>query len=343
MTSTINLFHDNHFSVLPKSASKNCIFSKYNFDCLKGVLAFVVLFHHLFQNTNIITNGVGRFFLQNMGPWAVGVYFFISGYGLLYSCINKKNYVLIFPRNRILPFYLIIVSLFIVYLTLDSLLKIPISTSQIFHSLTFGGSIVENGWYLQTILFLYIAFAIIFRFFLLKKSIIIMTIIVFFYSIYKYATGPFYTTFVTPCCFVLGGWALLLSLKYDYYIQQKLFQVKIFSSVGFLFSIVAYLIFSKHIHSDCKWIFFIFSNVFFCTFLICIDQFLLLRNKLFKRIGDFSLEIYTLQGLWIKILHSKIYYISNDYQYCLLVFIATLISAYCFHFWTQKIYGICRR
>ena len=213
MTSTINLFHDNHFSVLPKSASKNCIFSKYNFDCLKGMLAFVVLFHHLFQNTNIVTNGGLRFFLQNMGPWAVGVYLFISGYGLLYSYINKKDYVLIFPRNRLLPFYLIILSLFFIYLTLYYLLEIPISKLQIFHSLTFDGTIIENGWYLQTILFLYIIFGIIFRFFSPKRSFIIMTIIVFLYSIYKYATAPFYTTFVTPCCFVLGGG--VLSLKYD--------------------------------------------------------------------------------------------------------------------------------
>ena len=181
------------------------IFSKYNFDCLKGVLAFVVLFHHLSQNTNIVTNGGLSFFLQNMGPWAVGVYLFISGYGLLYSYMNKKDYVLIFPRNRLLPFYLIIVSLFVVYLALYSFLEIPISKSQIFHTLTFDGTIIEGGWYLQTILFLYIVFGIVFRLFSSKKSIVIMTIIVFLYSIYKYATGPFYTTFVTPCCFILGG------------------------------------------------------------------------------------------------------------------------------------------
>lgn len=53
---------------------------------LKGILAVGVLLHHIYQKTDIILHeSVSGFLFQSLGYYCVSLFFFISGFGLMYS------------------------------------------------------------------------------------------------------------------------------------------------------------------------------------------------------------------------------------------------------------------
>ena len=61
-------------------------FNRNRTESLKGFLALAVLFHHLYQKTQIVEHSTFfGFFLQSLGYYCVSIFFFISGYGLLMS------------------------------------------------------------------------------------------------------------------------------------------------------------------------------------------------------------------------------------------------------------------
>lgn len=78
-------------------------FNRNRTESLKGFLALAVLFHHLYQKTQIVEHSTFfGFFLQSLGYYCVSIFFFISGYGLLmsfnrggiYEHINKTEFCL---------------------------------------------------------------------------------------------------------------------------------------------------------------------------------------------------------------------------------------------------------
>ena len=315
-------------------------FSKQSFDCLKGLFALVILSHHLYQNTHIVTNKFLCLIFQNMGVWAVGIYLFISGFGLYYSYLNKgDDYIASFPRNRILPFYLICVTLVLIYLGINMFIDNPVTTEKILYSLSFGGTIIKHGWYLQTILFVYIAFWFAFRFFATKKKVPVIMTVVVIYALYKYGTGALSTSYETVLCVLAGGGAYWLNLRRQ--TPRKLFSVVIF--VLFASSFIMRFVCSKYNLLYLSWPFTSIANISFCFFVVSIDNIKLIRNRLFEKLGEYSLEIYTLQGLWILVFHSEKIYINNAFSFAILVSVCTFASSYVFHFWTKKIYKICRR
>lgn len=61
-------------------------FCRNNTEHLKGGLALVVLFHHIYQKTQIVDHdSLWGFLMQSLGYYCVSLFFFISGYGLLLS------------------------------------------------------------------------------------------------------------------------------------------------------------------------------------------------------------------------------------------------------------------
>lgn len=70
-------------------------FSRNTTEHLKGYLALAVLFHHLYQKTQIIDHeSLLGFFMQSLGYYCVSLFFFISGYGLIMSANRGGIYKL---------------------------------------------------------------------------------------------------------------------------------------------------------------------------------------------------------------------------------------------------------
>ena len=68
------------------------MFTKNQSISIKGLFAIVVLLHHTYQQMNIckVLSPVD-YFIRSLGCLAVGVFFFISGYGLYRSMIANKT------------------------------------------------------------------------------------------------------------------------------------------------------------------------------------------------------------------------------------------------------------
>ncbi len=133
-----------------------------NSQVLKGISALLVVFAHL--STNIqkpFPNIVMNLFVY-VGPLAVAVFFFLSGYGLTFSYLKKGDeYLNGFFRKRLLslivPFLIVLVPY-----NLIVVLRGRFVLNDFFYSVIDGDPLnVKYSWYVAVILLFYVLFFIV--------------------------------------------------------------------------------------------------------------------------------------------------------------------------------------
>lgn len=130
--------------------------------CLKGILAFCVIFHHISQKSIFHATGTISIF-EHIGFVFVGIFFFCSGYGLYKSFKTKENYLDGFLKKRVLPIvisYYIMVALYAVYYLIT---KPGFSASEWICKLTGLTMINSQAWFVYVIVIMYVAFYFVFR------------------------------------------------------------------------------------------------------------------------------------------------------------------------------------
>lgn len=281
--------------------SKNYL-SKDSTTALKGIFALFVLIHHLYQYSGILHGtAIGHIF-QTMGYLSVAMFFFLSGYGMMQSYKKSEGYINSYPRKRILTFYIDIIVFVLIYLIFRLITEPSIITVDVLiKSLTFGGTIIANGWYLQVALVLYLLFYLIFRFVKnnnLKVLLAILSTLIFVSLLWLLGFSS--TWFEGLLAFPLG----LLWSKYQDKIDNKENKAQI--SIGFIsFAIFGmsfvlnYVIKVEVISILLKML----SAVSFVVFVIQMIRWIPIVCKLTLYLGKISLETYTLQGLLLWILH----------------------------------------
>lgn len=156
------------------------IWNRNQSSLLQGIFCIAIMLHHL---TQLIT-GYGEIYLgpitylSSMGILFTSVFFFFSGYGLIYSFYNKENYLENFLIHR-LP--VILVPFFIantVYLLVRVFYTgIPTSPLDAVKCITGIVLLNGNGWYMVEIFYFYLVFYLAFRFIKNKDvSLIILTV-----------------------------------------------------------------------------------------------------------------------------------------------------------------------
>lgn len=124
---------------------------------LRGIAALMVVIYHVACNLREV-----RLFSQTLiwGDIAVAQFFFLSGYGLMISYINKGNkYIDGFIGKRfvkLLPAFLIAVIGYEIYQSTN----VNHSTIKSFTSIVHGGTILPDSWFVITILIYYLFFFI---------------------------------------------------------------------------------------------------------------------------------------------------------------------------------------
>ena len=82
---------------------------------LKGLLALLIIFHHISQK---ITTGENFSNFEYMGRYIVALFFFLSGYGLYFQYSNNATYMENFLKKRLvrifIPFFVFIV-IYVIY------------------------------------------------------------------------------------------------------------------------------------------------------------------------------------------------------------------------------------
>lgn len=150
---------------------------------MKGICAVFVFLHH-FTNESIYT-GPLFFIFKPIGIYMVALFFFYSGYGLMYSKRNKPDYMNNFLKQRfcsvLIPYLIVIVIYSVIkYICTD------ITISDIFTSYLERWPIVDNSWFIVSILILYLLFWLSFG--VVKNYILFIVVfaILFVWSILDY-------------------------------------------------------------------------------------------------------------------------------------------------------------
>lgn len=184
----------------------------YNENCLsfeqtlsiRGFLSLLIVFHHLSQRFSILFFGYPIF--QNIGFLIVGIFFFYSGYGLIYSYLYKKDYMKSFISKRFFSLYLAL--MLITFFTI--LLQIGMGESVSFLTFIrqiFGVSLVHGTyWYIWILLLFYIVFYLLFSSFDKKKAMILYSIFIFLFTFFLITYKVEGYWFLSLSGFLLGIW-----------------------------------------------------------------------------------------------------------------------------------------
>ncbi len=307
--------------------------SKDNSNCAKGIFCVFILLAHLYTSTNGGGWGPVRIVqacnvvAMAMGYLSVAMFFFFSGYGLFSQYTERgREYLRTFPKKRMLPLYVNCVILIAVYTVLRILVYgEALPAWHIAQSFLWGKTVIVYGWYLQTILLLYVAFWAIFS--LCRRGEVARWLMLAFLLVYA---------LVCALCGIEGTWyeAVLpfwlgmvwraqksaldrwLSSKYFW----KLSGAFIVFAVLFVLGIISLLgAFRMPVR--------MLSMVVFAVLVMVLLSRISVANPITRFFGKYSLEIYVAQGAVLTFLHSRIIYISHPLAYCAVAVPAVLLVA----------------
>ena len=270
---------------------------------------------------------------EYMGRYIFALFFFLSGYGLYFQYSNNSTYMENFLRKRLvrifIPFFIFIVIYVIYRATLGEVVNVDFFLS--FwrdHS-----NIIYNGWFINSIIILYVIFYVSFK---MKGSKIAIFKLVFFILVYIFwkvyrSHGDW--EYVSVMAFLLGVVWMKHRNLIDKFIEKNYFVCLVsFSILMYVFH--HYEAIMKNIGITNKYVYYgIVGNL--CT-MIFVVYYLLLTNKLnfsnkyLDFLGDISFEIYMIHGLVMHYL-GKFFVSSpvNDVIYTIVVLLVSIILSYC--------------
>lgn len=306
--------------------------------CLKGLFTLAVLLHHIYLHTRIFAGSIPGKILEMMGYWSVSVFFFLSGYGLMLSWMQKgMEYVAQLPKNRILPLYIKYLILTVIYGVFSWFSGSPFPLSDLPDALVLNKVLITYGWYLKTILLFYLFYYAVFRWFRsYALSAGILSGCVLGYMGFCWFSGADSATYVSCLSFLLGLCAGKKRQSFFHIFEKEKVSILLsFAATGLW--ILLYLItpggpvryFAKTFSSPC-----------FVILVLALVNFVMRRwdallcNPLLHFTGNLSLEIYTIQGLFLNLFKGPLLNIENTVLYILTVFVSTFFAAYLLHrFW----------
>ncbi len=177
--------------IAPKGEFSSVYLGRDQMMAMRTFACLSIILHHLTQRiTNYGAIGKGPITLYNhIGFLFTAVFFFSSGYGLMYSYLNKKNYLDGFLRKRLsavlVPFILVNIVTILVnriaykkgvnddfLLTLKQVLGIELLDG--------------NGWFIVEIIVFYVLFTALFSIFK-NKDISLTLLIIFVFAVMAFA------------------------------------------------------------------------------------------------------------------------------------------------------------
>ncbi len=267
---------------------KNKLLDKSDTYPLRGICMLMIIFHHAFLRYKSVefTSG-GEILLNNplysvwhWGFLAIGVFFFLSGFGLYYSIQRnsplRSRWLLTQMKKLILPFLF----LWVVYLICFAIWKpsnINSSLWQYFFTLRSPG---RETWFYQVIIGTYFVTFFIFRYIRNDKfrlPILLGCCFIYIIIMRKYSTGPWWYNSILN--FPMG----IICAKYYKNVDR------IPDIIILLFSSFIYFIVYRYIRIN------IIESLSFTLFIVWIVKYIDIRSRFLKFIGVNSLLFYFLE------------------------------------------------
>lgn len=272
----------------------------------------------------------GFFFLypnRKAGILFVGIFFMLSGYGLMYNLDNQEGYLSRFLRKRLLNLLIPAYMVYIIWGCLEGLLIKNFSLKTFLEYILLSNFWLKTNWYVFEIAVFYIVFYCLYK--LLPKQranilLALMTIIFIFIAFFLKIDNPWYGSSI---CFPFG-------ILYEQY--AELFN-KWMKKSYWLKGIAALFICGLSIV-----LFFLLGNdsiignpiarniaaLSFCIWLLFFLDRVKIDYSICKWFGKFSYEIFLFHPMWISIIS---YYTDNPWILLISCIFMTLLSSVLFH------------
>lgn len=317
--------------LLTKAAKTNSVapFTKSDTNGLKGLFAILIFLHHISYKYNAFSSlPVLSLILNDIGSIGVGVFFFISGYGLM---INRKRpeYAKNLLISKIPKLYLLHVFINLIYIIAN------IARGISYDAITFitAGLGLDafndfvrangNSWYITSILIIYFIFAI--THIICKKYNKSEKVFFILFSLFTTITfGTFLLAFSYKfekvSLYIRAIYCLFFGILYFYFSQKtNNFLSKYFwYIIGIIVVAVILLIDIQMPLSEGQILFTIIKEfllpILIMALILTINQKITLSSLTLNFLGDISLEIYLFHGLIQEILFGII---SNQFLYTL--------------------------
>ena len=296
---------------------------------LKGLLALLIIFHHISQK---ITTGENFSNFEYMGRYIVALFFFLSGYGLYFQYSNNPTYMENFLKKRLVRIFIPFFVFIVIYVIYRATLGEDINVAFFLSFWKDHSNIIYNGWFINSIIVLYVIFYVS----LVRKDskiaeykLVFLTLVYIFWKAYQ-NHGDW--EYVSIMAFLLGVFWTKNRVSIDKLLEKNYFIFLVsFSILMYVFHY--YEVIMKIIGITNKYVYYgIVGNL--CT-MVFVVYFLLLTNKLnfsnkyLDFLGDISFEIYMIHGLVMHYL-GKFFVSSdvNDVLYTIMVLFVSIVSAY---------------
>lgn len=284
------------------------------------------MLHHLSQILRDYPDSFLSSRLIIAGRLAVGLFFFVSGYGLIKQ-FKKKGQIYLdtfFKKKGIsilIPFLLAM----IVYFVYRNLIgELHLFTAM--YSLVNGNPFVGNGWFTLMLIYLYIIFFI--SAFLGRKmdllifSILIIGTVIVVLLANRLNYGEWWTNAVF--CFPLGViWGAKEDEITNFCFKNYTVSLAVLAVLFSFFLYVDEIFYHPIIRS--------LSVLFFVALIALFSYKVTFKNPIFHILKTFSFELYLYQGLFIQLFRSNTIFIGNRLLYVCSVIIATAFLAYIMH------------
>lgn len=342
------------------------MFSLNQAKMLQATACLFIVLHHLSQKIS----GYGDIYrgpitiLSSMGILFTSIFFFCSGYGLIYSVNTKESYLKNFIRHRLItvlvPFFTANTIAVLIRVFYE---KIQMSSIQVVQCVTGYVLINGNGWYIVEIFFIYLAFYFIFTIVKNKKvaSVILgLSAVLLVYIGYKrghdtsslgnhWFKGEWWynstIVFILGVIFANCKDRLIPVIKRYYKVLLITFSILFF--VSFYIEEIIRKRYGYYNNArviggmDGKFIT-LLSQMILCVLFMCLVLLINVRvrigNKILTFISTISMELFLVHGLFINNIIS--FRGRNEFFNFLIVFICGIISAVAVNAVDKKIIAV---
>lgn len=273
--------------------------SKNRTTMINGVFVLLVLISHF--NSYVLeyqeTNRLYFTFFNLIGQLMVTTFLFYSGYGVLESIKNKKNYMDTFFENRILKLFIRFSIAILFFLFLDICINEPYSLKTILLSFIGYEAVGNSNWFIFAIFCMY--FITLFAFKICKnilKSINIVTMLSFVYILFIVVMNKDNHWCNTILCYSIGMYfsyykdKILLFLKDN----KKYYLTLFIIMVSFIF---LYLISRMLYYRIINLILYNLISILFVLMILFLSFKVYIGNKILYFLGKNTFNIYILQRI----------------------------------------------
>lgn len=291
-----------------------------------------MILHHLSQILRDYPDSFLSSRLIIAGRLAVGLFFFVSGYGLIKQYKQKgRSYLDTFFKKKDMSIFIPFLLAMVVYFIYRNLIG-ELNFFTAMYSLVNGNPFVGNGWFTIMIMYLYVAFFVsallgkendLLLFLILIVSVVIVILIA---NLLNY--GEWWTNAVF--CFPLG--VIWGAKEYDI---TNFFFKRYRVSLGFLAVLFSFFLYTDEIfyHPLIRSL----SVLFFVALVALFSYKVTFKSPIYYLLKNFSFELYLYQGLFIQLFRSETIFIGNRLLYACSVIIATMLLAYLMQFIASEI------